>query len=258
MTAIAILPPVQTKTCTKCGQTLSTLCFDKSSKGALNVASVCKKCTSVAKKAKAEELKSIDPIAYKKAVCEKQKKWADKNKDKVKATFDAWKEKNKDYFSKLNSNMSKEEREKLNSRARKRYAANPDIGREKTKSFRESNPEKVRNSYNKWLKKTPLNMLSTSVRRLIRSSIGRLGYTKRSKSHEILGCDWEFFKSHIERQFAKGMTWENRSEFHIDHIVPIATATTEEEVIALNHFTNLRPMWAKDNLAKGAKITHLI
>ena len=47
-------------------------------------------------------------------------------------------------------------------------------------------------------------------------------------------------------------------KIHIDHIVPISTASTEEEVIALNHFTNLRPMWARDNMVKGAKVTHLI
>ena len=54
------------------------------------------------------------------------------------------------------------------------------------------------------------------------------------------------------------MTWENRSDWHIDHIIPIASAITEEDVIRLNHYTNLRPLWAKDNLAKGAKMEHLI
>lgn len=54
------------------------------------------------------------------------------------------------------------------------------------------------------------------------------------------------------------MTWANRHLWHIDHIVPMATATTEAEAIALNHFTNLRPVWGADNLAKGAKQTHLL
>lgn len=96
----------------------------------------------------------------------------------------------------------------------------------------------------------------------IRSNLGqsfrRLGYTKRSRTYTILGCDWEFFRAHIERQFLKGMNWENRDGWHIDHITPTSTAETEADLIALNHFTNLRPMWAKDNLSKGAQITHLI
>jgi hypothetical protein len=84
------------------------------------------------------------------------------------------------------------------------------------------------------------------------------GYTKKSRSQEILGCDWETFKSHIERQFLKGMTWENRAMWQLDHIVPLATAATEADILALNHYTNLRPMWSADNRAKSDKITHLI
>ena len=104
----------------------------------------------------------------------------------------------------------------------------------------------------------PVFAMVCRVRSFVGYAFRLAGYTKRSRTHEILGCDWGFFKSHIERQFLKGMTWENKSTWHIDHIQPLATAKTEHDVIALNHFTNLRPMWAKDNMAKSDKITHLI
>ena len=50
------------------------------------------------------------------------------------------------------------------------------------------------------------------------------------------------------------MTLENHGEWHLDHIIPLAIAKTEEEIIKLNHYTNFQPLWAIDNLKKGAKI----
>ena len=54
------------------------------------------------------------------------------------------------------------------------------------------------------------------------------------------------------------MSWDNRSLWHLDHIVPVSTANTQAEVLALNHFTNLRPIWAMDNWKKGANQTYLL
>lgn len=49
------------------------------------------------------------------------------------------------------------------------------------------------------------------------------------------------------------MNWENRNLWHIDHIKPLSLATTENELYELCHYTNLRPLWAIDNLKKGNK-----
>jgi hypothetical protein len=52
------------------------------------------------------------------------------------------------------------------------------------------------------------------------------------------------------------MTWENWSPtgWHVDHIIPLSSGKTESELLKLNHYTNLKPLWAKDNLAKSNKI----
>ncbi len=57
---------------------------------------------------------------------------------------------------------------------------------------------------------------------------------------------------HIERQFKDGMSWERFDEVHIDHIIPMKTAKTEADVLRLNHYTNLQPLWAHDNMKKHA------
>jgi Uri superfamily endonuclease len=117
----------------------------------------------------------------------------------------------------------------------------------------------VRNKLRKHKRNTdPVYALEERIRGLIGSSVKRMGYTKRARTYEILGCSFDVFAAHLERQFIKGMTWGNRSDWHIDHIQPMASAKTEADVIALNHFTNLRPLWAADNLAKSDTITHLI
>ena len=68
----------------------------------------------------------------------------------------------------------------------------------------------------------------------------------------MLGCSYAEFRDHIESKFLPSMTWETfLSDGHIDHHVPLDAATTEEDVYALNHYTNLRPMWGPENLAKN-------
>jgi hypothetical protein len=92
----------------------------------------------------------------------------------------------------------------------------------------------------------------------VREALQARGLHKTTKTIEMLGCDLAEFKAHIEKQFLPGMTWENRSQWHIDHIVPCASASDESELLSLFHYTNLRPVWAKDNLAKNRKSIFLI
>ena len=107
---------------------------------------------------------------------------------------------------------------------------------------------------NNRMKTDPLFALTCRIRCLIRGSITKRGYTKKSKTHEILGISYVELKEHMERQFTKGMNWENRDQWHIDHIIPLATAQCEDDIIKLNHYTNLQPLWAEDNLSKGSKL----
>lgn len=100
--------------------------------------------------------------------------------------------------------------------------------------------------------------LKIRIQSLVNQSLRVKFISKKSRTMQIIGCSLDEFKFHIERQFCNGMTWDNRSEWHIDHIVPLATAKTEQDVIALNHFSNLRPLWAKDNLQKSSKAYFLI
>ena len=77
-----------------------------------------------------------------------------------------------------------------------------------------------------------------------------------SGTFKMLGCTPDELRLHLEKQFIDNMSWDNygRYGWHIDHIIPISSAKTEEEVYKLAHYTNLQPLWAKDNYYKGDKI----
>ena len=95
-----------------------------------------------------------------------------------------------------------------------------------------------------------------SIRGAVKSSFNKRGYTKDSKTMELLGEEWEVVKSHIENKFLEGMTWDNHTlhGWHIDHIIPLDSGKTKEEYVKLWHYKNLQPLWCDVNWSKGKKI----
>ena len=100
----------------------------------------------------------------------------------------------------------------------------------------------------------PLYRAKIDARNIIRKALSENGYSKKSKTEEILGCSFIEFKKHIESLFLENMSWENRNEWHIDHIIPLAFAENEKELLLINHYTNLQPLWAFDNQLKSDNI----
>lgn len=159
--------------------------------------------------------------------------------------------------------LKPEQRSPYNSEVGRRYyLKHREQKLEWQRQYQQVNKERINEyaaKYNKARRESdPLFSLRLRVRALISFHLRNNGSRKSARTEQILGCTFDEFMAHIEKQFTKGMSWENRDEWHIDHITPMASAESEHDVLALNHFTNLRPMWAKDNIAKGADRTHLI
>ena len=97
--------------------------------------------------------------------------------------------------------------------------------------------------------------LITNVRNLIYNSFYYNGYSKNSKTEELLGCSFEELKDYLESKFEPWMNWDNRGlysgEFNygwdIDHVIPLSSVNKEDEIIKLNHYTNLQPLCSKIN-----------
>ncbi len=203
-------------------------------------------------KANANYLKNKDKIT------KSNKKYFDANKEKIAEKRKEYHKKNKQYLNECGRKYSKENREKINKKRKQYIEINKQKFIEYNKNYRKENAIKIRDNVNKKRnnkrKTEPLYKLKCNIRDLIRVSIKNNGYSKSSKTLEILGCSFEDFKKHIERQFTSGMNWNNRKDWHLDHIYPISLAKDEVEVIKLNHYTNFQPMWTIENIKKGNKI----
>ena len=126
-----------------------------------------------------------------------------------------------------------------------------EISKERQKTDRH---RKNQRDYKKERKRIdPLYKLECNIRTLISNYI-RKGYTKNSKTYEILGCTYIEFRSYIELKFTHGMTWENYGEWEYDHIIPFSTTLSGNDMIKLNHYTNFQPLWRIDNLKKRNKL----
>jgi len=78
---------------------------------------------------------------------------------------------------------------------------------------------------------------------------------KVGKTFELVGCSRDELVSHLESKFTEGMMWDNYGTWHVDHIKPCCSFNLEdpEEQKKCFHWTNLQPLWAKDNTSKGGK-----
>lgn len=135
---------------------------------------------------------------------------------------------------------------------KKQYEKNRNKKRCKTEQYKSYQSKyQVKVNYKKY-HTDPLFRLKTNMRNSIKKYVSR----KSIPTQSIVGCSWEELKQHIESQFSDGMTWDNHSQFgwHIDHKIPLSSAKTDEELYVLNHYTNLQPLWWRDNLSKSDKI----
>ena len=162
--------------------------------------------------------------------------------EKVKASWKKWGEKNSEKRKKYMDKYRKENAEKRAVYRREYYLNNKDTEVQNSMDY-------IQNR----LETDELFRIKEKIRGVIKS---RIHGGKKFRTCKILGCDYAVFKKYIEEQFQPGMTWDNHAVhgWHFDHIVPISSAKTEEDMYRLNHYTNFQPLWAEENLKKSNKM----
>lgn len=161
------------------------------------------------------------------------------------------------YCKKCRKEIYLSKSENIREKSKKNYHENKEKNRQKIKErnsiWRKNNPEYTTNRK----KIDPKFKMIKNVRRRLLRFLESKKLTKRNTTIQLTGCNPTQLKEYIENKFQKGMSWENQGLWHIDHIIPLSSAKTEEDLIKLCHYTNLQPLWAKDNLAKSNKLDYL-
>lgn len=122
------------------------------------------------------------------------------------------------------------------------------------KTYFKKNSKNIYKKRNLYKDANPLVRLRCRLSTRTSLAFTNKGWERNSKAHILIGESYEVVFKHIESLFTKGMSWDKLGFIHIDHIIPLSSAINEIELIQLCHYTNLQPLWAKDNLQKGSKI----
>jgi len=239
------------KTCKKCNSEQPLENFKKGYE--------CKSCEMIRKKEWYEKNKKRISDEYKIKYKNNREFYLDKSKERDK---DSKKISNKKYYENNKSKITIRNNEyvKKNSEKTKQYKkewakTNTIKLKEKRKLYYEENKKILQEKIKERLKTDPLYALKVSLRKSTLKAFVKINCKKPNKTTDILGCTFEYFKTYLESKFESWMNWDNRGKYNgelnfgwdIDHIIPLDTAQTLEDVIRLSHYTNLQPLCSYTN-----------
>lgn len=278
----------EVKTCIKCHETkpLSEFTFDRRTNKHINTCKACKvliakqnylknkeKRQAYAKEYREANKEKIDAYQanYRAENAEQRREYSRQynrdHQDEIKVKRKAYRQAHKDEFRERDKQYAETHKEQIAKRYKEWAKANAERLAEYSKQYRKANAEAISekrrlkdkenrpriNAYIKNKRATdPLFKLSTQVRGLIRISLKNRGYGKDTHTYDILGCDYETLWQHLKKSWLDnyGTEW-NGEPYHIDHIIPLATAKTEQEVKDLCYYKNLQMLKPRDNLVKN-------
>ena len=175
------------------------------------------------------------------------KRYREANKEKRNQQKREWEVKNKEHIKEY----SKEYYEKIKT--------DPEY-KERRASYMDNYSKKNRKELNSYLSSYRADRIKKDINfkitLILRKRFWRAlsGNFKAGSAVNDLGCSIPEFRNYLESKFKEGMSWDNHGDWHIDHIVAISKfdLSNPEEVKKACHYSNLRPLWAQDNLKKGA------
>jgi len=184
-----------------------------------------------------------------------RKKYSENNKNKLKEYKKNYYQLNKEKCNKSSKNWYLDNLDLKKEYDKEYVFKNKDRRSETHKKWRSENIEKIREYKKSYYHSVTVNDPDKMIRVSARSLVKRFLKFKKNTTNEIIGCSYEYLRQYLESKFESWMSWDNHGLYNgelnhgwdIDHIIPLSSAKTDEEVIKLNHYTNLQPLCSKVN-----------
>ena len=243
---------METRVCIKCGLEKPLSEFNKNGK---YYRTNCKECK--------KEYEHNQYLQNRDKVLERSRKYdLEHRKERIeyrRLHKDHIKEKNQQYYIENKEKIQeyrKKHAEDISAQQKKYRTENKEHIKELAKEYYKKNPHYHRDYDKKRMEVDELYKFKKLVRTMIKSSFRRKGLRKTKGTAHIVGCDYKYLQEYLLGTYKNnyGLEWDGEEAVHIDHIIPLATANTEEEIIKLCHYTNLQLLKGEDNLLKSDKL----
>jgi hypothetical protein len=243
-----------TKICTKCKieKDIDSFCKNKNYKDGYG--NWCKKCQNEYNKEHYQKNKQ-----HKKEI---SAKWHRKNKDHKRGLGQKWYKEHKNHCKEKQVVWCKKNKEYKKERSEKYYQDNIEHIKEQHAEYDKKNRQKINERRKKRTKEDINYRLAIGLRSRLNAAIK--GNYKSGSAIKDLGCTIPELKLYLESLFQSGMSWENwgrgHGKWNIDHIIPLSSfdLTDREQFLKANHYINLQPLWAIDNIKKSNKIGNIL
>ena len=225
-----------TKQCSLCKRYLPLEQFYKHSRHKDGLTSECKECIS-----------------------KKQKQYRADNYEIIREKKERWRKENQFRYNEWSKKYAKRNPEKRKASIKKYDETHKKQKQEYAKNHLAVHNESCK-KYNAKSHSDPVLKMKFRMRSLLYVAFKNSNTVKSKRTEEIIGLPSEEFCTYLLETFRNiyGRDWDGKEEVNIDHIIPISTAKTEEDVVRLNHYSNLRLITKEDNLKKGTKTNYQI
>lgn len=227
----------------------------------------CKECRNkylkeyhLKNKEKANKISREYYKKHKEKMNKQSKEYQQNNKESIKLKRTIYNNINKEKIKKRKKEYYENNKERILKKDKEYYLENKERIIERNNLYFDKNKQKlikIKNERQKEKRKNDnIYRLKCQSREMLKDSFKRKTKKKNKHTEEILGCSIDYFVNYLLQTYKNnyGVEWNKKEKIHIDHVIPLKNANTEEDVIRLCHYSNLQLLKAKDNLCKSSKL----